>query len=110
MIGARLGALATACLLGSGLGAQAFLLPTANRSLLEPDGGDEKFFVGTAGKPWTSGQFGCVRTEGRQLHEGLDIRCLQRDRRGEPTDAVQVVADCSLLAAPSAPELAAMTM
>lgn len=93
MTGGRLGGLALAWLLGSGLCAQAFLLPTANRSLLEPGGGDEKFFVGTAGKPWTSGQFGCVRTEGRQLHEGLDIRSIQRDRRGEPTDAVHVAAD-----------------
>lgn len=69
-----------------GLGAQPFLLPTANRALLEPDGGAERYFVGTAGKPWTSGQFGCVRSGGGQLHEGLDIRPMQRDRRGEPTD------------------------
>ncbi len=86
------------CLLGWILAApvfsaQPFQLPTANRSLLQPDGGGEKFFVGTAGKPWTSGQFGCVRTEGRQLHEGLDIRCIQRDRRGEPIDAVLAAAD-----------------
>ncbi len=73
--------------------AQSFQLPTANRSLVEADGGGEKYFVGTAGKPWTSGQFGCVRTEGRQLHEGLDIRCTQRDRRGEPTDPVLAAAD-----------------
>lgn len=70
----------------------AFELPTDNQALFEPNGG-ERFFVGTAGKPWTSGQFGCVRTEGRQLHEGLDIRCLHRDRRGEPTDAVRASAD-----------------
>ena len=47
-------------------------------------GGAEKFFVGTVGKPWTSGTFGCVRSDGWQVHEGLDIRCLQRDKRGEP--------------------------
>jgi len=69
-----------------GLGAQPFRLPTANRALLDPDGGAERYFVGTAGKPWTSGQFGCVRSGGFQLHEGLDIRPLQRDRRGEPLD------------------------
>ncbi len=51
------------------------------------------YFVGTVGKPWTSGTFGCVRSEGWQLHEGLDIRCLQRDRRGEPTDPVLATAD-----------------
>jgi hypothetical protein len=66
--------------------AQPFQLPTANRAILDADGGAERYFVGTAGKPWTSGQFGCVRSGGGQLHEGLDIRPLQRDRRGEPTD------------------------
>jgi murein DD-endopeptidase MepM/ murein hydrolase activator NlpD len=70
----------------------AFRFPTANRALLEA-GGEERFFVGTVGKPWTSGMFGCVRTEGLQLHEGLDIRCLQRDRRGEPVDPVMATAD-----------------
>lgn len=67
--------------------AQPFQLPTANRAVLQA-GGEESFFQGTAGKPWPSGQFGCVRTEGRQLHEGVDIRCLQRDKRGEPTDPI----------------------
>jgi murein DD-endopeptidase MepM/ murein hydrolase activator NlpD len=74
------------------LPAQPFQLPTANRALFEK-GGEENFFVGTVGKPWTSGCFGCVRTEGWQMHEGLDIRCLQRDKRGEPTDPVMATAD-----------------
>jgi murein DD-endopeptidase MepM/ murein hydrolase activator NlpD len=72
-------------------GAQPFLLPTANRALFEP-GGEERYFVGTVGKPWTSGTFGCVRSEGWQLHEGLDIRCLQRDKHNEPTDPVLATA------------------
>jgi hypothetical protein len=71
--------------------AQPFQLPTANRALYEPDGG-EKFFVGTTGRPWTSGMFGCVRSEGFQMHEGLDIQCLQRDKQGEPTDPVLAAA------------------
>jgi len=70
-----------------------FSLPTANRALLEPGGGEERYFVGTTGKPWTSGTFGCVRSEGWQLHEGIDIRCQQRDRRGEPLDPVVATAD-----------------
>jgi len=81
--------------LPSGLSSRAadlFLLPTANRALYER-GAEEQFFVGTAGKPWTSGTFGCVRSDGWQIHEGLDIRCLQRDRRGEPTDPVMATAD-----------------
>ena len=77
----------------SPLGAQPFHLPTANRALFDADGGGDRFFVGTVGKPWTSGTFGCVRSDGWQLHEGLDIRCLQRDKRGEPTDPVMATAD-----------------
>ena len=72
--------------------AEFFRLPTANQYLFEA-GAEEKFFVGTVGKPWTSGTFGCVRTEGWQIHEGLDIRCLQRDKRGEPIDPVVATAD-----------------
>lgn len=74
------------------VGAQPFQLPTANRALFEP-GGEEKFFVGTTGKPWQSGTFGCVRSDGHQMHEGLDIRCLKRDKRGEPIDPVLASAD-----------------
>jgi murein DD-endopeptidase MepM/ murein hydrolase activator NlpD len=79
-------------LLGSSTFAEQFQLPTANHFLFEPGGG-EKFFVGTVGKSWESGCFGCVRSDGWQMHEGLDIRCLQRDKRGEPTDPVMATAD-----------------
>jgi murein DD-endopeptidase MepM/ murein hydrolase activator NlpD len=72
--------------------AQPFHLPTANQALFEK-GGEEKFFVGTSGHAWTSGCFGCVRSGGRQMHEGLDIKCLQRDKRGEPSDPVMATAD-----------------
>ena len=72
--------------------AQPFLLPTANRALHEP-GGEERYFVGTVGKPWISGTFGCVRSDGYQMHEGLDIRCIQRDKKNEPLDPVLATAD-----------------
>ena len=72
--------------------AQPFQLPTANRFLFDR-GGEEKFFAPTPGKPWTSGMFGCVRTDGNQMHEGLDIRALQHDKRGEPVDPVMATAD-----------------
>src|ERR1041385_8572541 len=62
--------------------AEAFQLPTGNRALFQK-GAEEAFFVGTTGKPWQSGTFGCVRSEGWQMHEGLDIRCLQRSKKGE---------------------------
>lgn len=69
--------------------------PTANRALLEP-GGEERFFVGTIGRSWESGMFGCVRSDGWQIHEGIDIRCVERDREGEPTDPVNAAADGSV--------------
>jgi hypothetical protein len=56
---------------------ETFQLPTANRALLQP-GQEEQYFVGTTGKPWTSGTFGCVRSEGHQMHEGIDVRCQKR--------------------------------
>jgi murein DD-endopeptidase MepM/ murein hydrolase activator NlpD len=79
---------------GASLFAQSpFQFPTANHALYEI--GDElKFFAPTApDKPWTTGSFGCVRTDGRQMHEGLDIRSLQRGRHGEPADPVMATAD-----------------
>jgi peptidoglycan LD-endopeptidase LytH len=72
--------------------AQLFHLPTANRALFNK-GDEEKFFVGTTGKPWTSGMFGCVRSEGGQMHEGLDIRSIQRSKRGEPLDPIMASCD-----------------
>ena len=72
--------------------AQPFQLPTANKAIFEP-GGQERFFVPTTGKTWLSGTFGCVRSDGWQMHEGLDIKCLQRDRAGEPIDPVMAAAD-----------------
>ena len=80
------------CLLALATQAQTFQLPTANHTLFEK-GGEDRFFVGTIGKPWLTGTFGCVRTGGWQMHEGLDIRCLQRDRQGEPTDPVLATAE-----------------
>lgn len=74
------------------LRAQPFHLPTANRALFGKNGG-ERFFVGTVGRTWESGTFGCVRTGGMQMHEGLDIRCLKRDKRGEPIDPVMAACD-----------------
>ena len=66
-------------------------LPTPNRALLQP-GGEEDFFVGTAGHPYTHGMFGCTRTGGWQFHEGIDIRATARDQRNEPTDPVYATA------------------
>lgn len=72
--------------------AQPFRLPTSNQAIYQP-GKEEDFFVGTVGRSWNSGTFGCVRSEGQQLHEGLDIRCLSRDKQGEATDGIMATAD-----------------
>ncbi len=72
--------------------AQPFRLPTANRFLFD-QGAEDKFFAATPGKTWTTGCFGCVRSDGWQMHEGLDIRSVQRDKHGEPTDPVMATAD-----------------
>ena len=87
-------ALATGLLCAGNLAAQSpFQFPTANHALYEP-GAELKFLAPTASdRPWTTGSFGCVRTDGWQIHEGLDIRSLQHDRRGEPTDPVLATAD-----------------
>jgi murein DD-endopeptidase MepM/ murein hydrolase activator NlpD len=70
-----------------------FQFPTANHALYQP-GSELKFFAPTApDKPWTSGSFGCVRDNATRMHEGLDIRHLQTDRRGEPTDPILATAD-----------------
>ena len=84
---ARLTVLLAASLHCPDASGQPFQLPTANRALFEK-GGEERYFAPTPGKTWESGTFGCVRSDGRQLHEGLDIKWTQRDRKGEPTDPV----------------------
>ncbi|MDX1951242.1 MAG: M23 family metallopeptidase [Verrucomicrobiota bacterium] len=66
---------------------QNFLLPTPNREILN-NGGEQRYYVGTVGKSWTSGKFGCVRSEGHQMHEGIDIKAVRRDKRGEPVDPI----------------------
>lgn len=86
------------------LAAQIFQIPTPNREILNPAGG-ETAFAGTTGRPWISGTFGCVRSDGHQLHEGIDIRCTQRDRSGEPTDPVTAAADGTIAYISSNPAL-----
>ncbi len=74
------------------IGEVHFAFPTSNHALIE-EAGEEAFFVGTPGRTWESGSFGCVRSSGYQFHEGADIRAVQRDKRNEPTDPVLSTAD-----------------
>lgn len=83
-------------ILGTGLLPSAwaepvFQLPTENKTLLDA-GQEGRFFAPTAGRTWEAGQFGCVRSDGLQMHEGIDILALKHDRRGEPLDEVHAAA------------------
>ena len=46
------------------------------------------FIQPTAAGETESGLFGCRRSGGAQFHEGLDLKPLNRDHHGEPTDPV----------------------
>ncbi len=84
---------------------EPFQFPTANHYLYER-GAELKFFAPTApDKPWTSGSFGCVRDNGQRLHEGLDIRHLQTDAHGEPTDPILATADGTVVYFSTKPSL-----
>lgn len=76
----------------AGSQAQPFSLPTANRAVLEAGEG-KTAFAPTPGRDWRSGTFGCVRSDGHQFHEGIDILTVARDRKGEPTDPVRAAAE-----------------
>ena len=82
------------------------VLPTANTALLRGDGAAfyqvvQRNINGVVSYPWEGGKYGFVR-DPRELagqivftrfHEGMDIRPLQRDARGEPLDDVRSIAD-----------------
>jgi len=73
------------------LNSQVLQLPTKNESIYRGIG--EEFYVGTAGQSWERGRFGCVRSDGWRMHEGIDIKCEYRDKKGEPTDPIMATAD-----------------
>jgi murein DD-endopeptidase MepM/ murein hydrolase activator NlpD len=82
------------------------VLPTANTALLRGDGAAfyqvvQRNINGVVSYPWEGGKYGFVR-DPRELagqivftrfHEGMDIRPLQRDARGEPLDDVRSIAE-----------------
>ena len=82
------------------------VLPTNNDALFAGDGAAfyqyvERNYKGTKSTPWEGGQYGFVRdptdTAGgvvfTRFHEGIDIRSLHRDARGDPLDEVHALAD-----------------
>jgi murein DD-endopeptidase MepM/ murein hydrolase activator NlpD len=66
--------------------------PTPNPACLEGRPIQEFIQPTVSGDP-TSGLFGCVRSNGYQFHEGLDLKPVAERRRGEPTDAIYAAAD-----------------
>jgi len=83
----RLFLLLLAVLLACRAQADLFVLPTPNQAIFQ-SGGEATYFAPTPGRTWESGTFGCVRTGGMQMHEGLDIRATARNKAGEPTDPI----------------------
>jgi murein DD-endopeptidase MepM/ murein hydrolase activator NlpD len=82
------------------------VLPTDNDTLFSGGGPAfyqyiERTYKGVKSTPWEGGQYGFVRDPIEtpigvvytRFHEGIDIRCLHRDARGEPLDEVRAIAD-----------------
>lgn len=80
-------------------------LPTDNDAIYRGDGPAfyqyiERDYQGEKSTPWEGGQYGFVRNPAAtsngivytRFHEGIDIKPLQRDERGEPTDPVRAIA------------------
>ena len=81
------------------------VLPTDNDALFRGDGPAfyqyiDRDYQGEKSTPWEGGRYGFVRNPVEtsagiiytRLHEGIDIRPLQRDAGGEPLDAVRAIA------------------
>jgi murein DD-endopeptidase MepM/ murein hydrolase activator NlpD len=81
------------------------VLPTDNDALLRGDGAAfyqyiERDYHGEKSTPWEGGRYGFVRNPVEtsagiiytRLHEGMDIKPLERDASGEPLDAVRAIA------------------
>lgn len=85
-------AAAAAFIASAAFGADAVLWPTESRAF---DRGEpfENFIQPTAGNLPPSGLFGDVRNGGYRFHEGIDIKSVRRDRKGEPLDDVYAAMD-----------------
>ena len=92
------------CALFAQTGGFELRLPTANDALLREAGPDfyqfvDRTFEGQTSTPWEGGKFGFVRDPRRiggqiayaRFHEGLDIKPLNRDEKGEPLDDVVAI-------------------
>jgi len=81
-------------------------LPTDNDAIFHGSGADfyqyiERDYHGEKSTPWEGGQYGWVRDPVEtgagvvytRFHEGIDIKPVHRDERGEPLDEVRAIAD-----------------
>jgi murein DD-endopeptidase MepM/ murein hydrolase activator NlpD len=66
--------------------------PTPNEAWAKGRGYESWVQPTVSGEP-TSGLWGSVRSSGTQFHEGLDIKPVARDKRGEPLDKVTAAMD-----------------
>ena len=96
-----------------------YRFPTGNRALIEGRGEDffmycDRNFEGEKSKPWQAGSYGMVRnpfraSDGRvmfsRMHEGIDIKPLKRDAKGEPLDVVHPIAPGKVVHASAQPGL-----
>lgn len=69
-----------------------FSWPTPSRAWEQGKSSEAWAQPTVSGNP-ESGLFGCVRSNGTQFHEGLDIRPVARDARGEAADKVTAAMD-----------------
>jgi peptidoglycan LD-endopeptidase LytH len=69
-----------------------FVWPTPNPAFAEGRPASAFLQPTQSGDP-ESGGFGCVRSNGYQFHEGIDLKPLRHDARGEPTDDVYAAMD-----------------
>ncbi|MDI1318673.1 MAG: M23 family metallopeptidase [bacterium] len=82
------GAIFSLCLTGFASAQRIeFSWPTPNRAWEQGKSFEAWVQPTVSGDP-ESGLFGCVRSGGTQFHEGLDIRAVSRDSRGEPADKI----------------------
>lgn len=82
-----------------------FVLPTDNDAIFRGEGAEfyqyiERNYKGVKSTPWEGGRYGFVRNPVEtasglmfsRLHEGIDIRPLQRDASGDSIDPVRAIA------------------
>ncbi len=80
------------------------VLPTENDALFQDDGPafyqyTDRTFKGRRSRPWQGGQYGFVRNPKEtggglvytRFHEGIDVKPMRRDRRGDALDPVRAI-------------------